>query len=311
MAILLTGSLSTDEYDLWRAHLRTHLPPPDRLILAGEPYDPADIDIALVANPQVGEMARHPELKFIQSLWAGVDRLLSDPSLPNVPIARLVDPTLTQAMVECVVASVFSLHRQFPAYARQQAERQWRDLPQPLANQRAVGILGLGQLGRACARALASFGFEVSAWSRAARTLEGVTCLNGPDGLSSLLGSSAILVNLLPLTPETQGILDASTFAVLPVGAALVNVGRGRHLVEDDLLTALASGQLSHAILDVFAQEPLPADHPFWRHPRISVLPHVAAATDPATAARIAADNVRAFREGRPLSALVDRRRGY
>lgn len=312
MSILLVGALSPEEYGEWRSHLAAHLPPDAALVLGTEPYERDAVEIALVANPEPGLLARHPNLVFIQSLWAGVDRLLSDPLLPpGVPVARLVDPGLTQSMVECVLATVLVLHRQMPAYARQQAQGVWRQLAQPLAATRRVGVLGLGQLGRAAGLALTAIGFSVSGWSRNAQEVAAMTCFSGPEGLPRLLERTDILVNLLPLTADTAGILGREVFARLPPGAAVVNLARGGHLVEQDLLDALASGTLDHAILDVFAEEPLPAAHPFWRHPRITVFPHVAAYSEPGMAARIVAENVAAFRAGRPLRGVVDRKRGY
>jgi glyoxylate/hydroxypyruvate reductase A len=203
------------------------------------------------------------------------------------------------------------LHRQLPAYARQQAAREWKALPQPLAQERRVGILGLGQLGRAVALALASFAFDVGAWSAGPRDLRGVRTWSGASGLPGLLERTDILINLLPLTGETAGILNRHLFTQLTRGASIVNLARGGHLNEHDLLDALASGQLSHAILDVFTDEPLPPLHPFWSHPCITVLPHVAAVTDVNTAARIAAENITQFRAGRMPEPLVDRAKGY
>ena len=311
MGILLVGEFSGEEYAQWRERLVACLPG-ETLYVADEQYDAASIEIALVANPPAGSLAGLKNLRLIQSLWAGVDRLLSDPTLPeNVPIVRLVDPNLTQAMRECALACVMVLHRQLPAYARQQAGREWKKLPQPLAQERRVGILGLGELGRAVAQALASLGFDVAGWSAGPRRVEGVESWSGAGGLARLLQRTDILVNLLPLTPQTSGILNAQLFASLPRGAAVINLARGGHLNEKDLLDALASGQLSHAILDVFREEPLSPQHPFWSHPRISVLPHVAAVTEVNTAAKIAAENIKAFRAGRMPGPLVDRAKGY
>jgi glyoxylate/hydroxypyruvate reductase A len=223
----------------------------------------------------------------------------------------LIDPNLTQAMTECALTCVLLLHRQLPAYAWQQALRAWKKLPQPLAQERRVGVLGLGQLGRAVAQTLASLSFDLGAWGASPRTLEGVQTWSGRTGLPSLLERTDILINLLPLTPETSGILDARLFGRLPKGASIINLARGRHLKENDLLDALARGQISRAILDVFEYEPLPPEHPFWAHPRITVLPHVAAVTDINTAARIAVENVKEFRAGRMPAPLVDRSKGY
>jgi glyoxylate/hydroxypyruvate reductase A len=197
------------------------------------------------------------------------------------------------------------------SYLRQQRERQWRAQPQPNAEARRVGVLGLGALGSDAALRLKVMGFDVACWSRSERRLPGIACFHGAHGLTTLVARSEILVCLLPLTPETEGILDARLFAGLPKGAAVINCARGAHLVEEDLLAALDSGQVSAAVLDVFREEPLPPGHPFWSHPRVIVTPHVAAATHPPTAAPIVADNLRRRREGRPLLNEADRTRRY
>jgi glyoxylate/hydroxypyruvate reductase len=274
--------------------------------------DPAEIDYALVWRPEPGFLASLPNLKLILSLGAGVDHLLGDPQLPrHLPIVRLVDPHMTDAMSEYVVLQVLRLHRHDLDYRAQQQDRVWRELDQKNAADRRVGILGFGELGRDAAKKLRALGFDVAAWSRSEKTVAGVESYAGAGGLRHLLGRSEILVCLLPLTAETDGILNARTLALLPRGAALVNAARGAHLVEEDLFAALASGQISGAVLDVFHDEPLPADHPFWHHPRVVVTPHVAAFTNPATAAPIILDNIRRFEEGRPLLNRVDPARGY
>jgi glyoxylate/hydroxypyruvate reductase len=312
MSILLIGDFTEEEYATWYSHLLLHLPKNEALVQANDQYDKRAVKVALVANPPAGALSSLPNLRFIQSLWAGVDRLLTDVSLPpNVPIARLVDPAMTQAMVECAIAEVFYLHRQLPTYRKQQSDRTWRQLPQPLASERSVGVLGLGALGYPVARALAEFGFPVAGWSLHPRDVTNIESHHGVDGLARVANRSRILINLLPLTPRTTGILNGSLFQQLPIGAALMNLARGEHLVEQDLLTALDGQRLSHAVLDVFNTEPLPPNHPFWGHPRITVFPHVAAATDPATAARIAGDNIAAYLAGRDVSGLVLRSRGY
>ena len=274
--------------------------------------NPKDIDAALVWKPQPGLLASLPNLKMIVSLGSGVDHLLGDPTLPrHVPIARLVDPYMTEAMSEYVLTQVLRLHRQDFAYRAQQRARSWRELPQPNASERRVGVLGLGELGSDAARKLAVLGFAVGGWSRRERRLPGIESFHGPDGLMALARRSGILVCLLPLTRDTTGILDARLFAAMPKGSAIVNAARGRHLVEADLLSALESGQLSAAVLDVFDQEPLPAEHPFWNHEKIIVTPHAAAATHAPTAAAGVAENLRRLGDGRPLINLVDLARGY
>src|SRR6516165_4561168 len=274
--------------------------------------DPADIDYALVWRPEPGFLASLPNLKLILSLGAGVDHLLGDPHMPrHLPIVRLVDPHMTDAMSEYVVLQVLRLHRHDLDYRTQQQDRVWRELDQKNAADRRVGILGFGELGRDAAKKLTALGFDVAAWSRSEKMVAAVESYAGADGLPRLLGRSEILVCLLPLTAETEGILNACNLALLPQGAALVNAARGAHLVEDDLFAALASGQISGAVLDVFHDEPLPADHPFWHHPRVVVTPHVAAFTNPATAAPIILDNIRRFEAGHPLLNQVDPARGY
>jgi glyoxylate/hydroxypyruvate reductase len=312
MSIVLIGDLSAAAYETWRGHLATHLPAGESLVLGCECRDRAAVDVALAANPPWGELATYPNLRFVQSLWAGVDRLLGDPALPrNITVARLIDPAMAQSMVEGAVTVTMFVHRQLPAYLRQQHHRTWRQLPQPVASRRTVGVLGFGQMGQPVCTTLAALGFRVHAWGQHPRSDTTIVYSWGETGLQSMLAEAQILLNVLPLTPATTGILNLQSFAQLPRGAALINLGRGAHVVDDDLLDALSSGYLSHAVLDVFQQEPLPTNHPFWIHPQITVLPHVAATTDPATAAPIAVQNVVAFRAGRPLTGVVSRSLGY
>jgi glyoxylate/hydroxypyruvate reductase len=309
MALLFRSTV--DSAARWRAQL-TRLT--EELDIRVWPHigDPAEIDYALVWRPEPGFLASLPNLKLILSLGAGVDHLLGDPQLPrHLPIVRLVDPHMTDAMSEYVILQVLRLHRHDLDYRTQQQERVWRELDQKNAVARRVGILGFGELGRDAAKKLRTLGFDVAAWSRGEKTVAGIESYAGAEGLRLLLARSEILVCLLPLTAETEGILNARNLALLPRGAALVNVSRGAHLVEDDLLAGLASGQISGAVLDVFHDEPLPVDHPFWHHPRVVVTPHVAAFTNPATAAPIILDNIRRFEEGRPLLNRVDPARGY
>src|SRR5437764_2176895 len=266
----------------------------------------------MVWNPDPGLLSSLPNLKLIVGLGAGVDHILRDPSVPKgVPIVRLVDPYMTDAMSEYVALSVLRLHRQDLDYLAQQRAGIWEEREQKNAAERPVGILGFGTLGQDAGRKLKALGFPVSGWSRTAKVIDGFQTFAGSAGLEVLLAASEILVCLLPLTAETAGILNARNFARLPAGAGLINAGRGGHLVEEDLFPALDSGQLSGAVLDVFREEPLPPDHPFWRHPRIIVTPHVAAATHPPTAAPIILDNIRRFQQGRPLLNRVDPAQGY
>ncbi|WP_222184970.1 2-hydroxyacid dehydrogenase [Geminicoccus harenae] len=287
-------------------------------VLLGPPHaDPgpaerASVEVLFVADPAPGSFAGWPGLRFVQSLWAGVDGLLADPSLPeDLALARMKDPAFADEMAESVVTHVLSLHRQLHRYRAQAALRIWQPLPQQRAAERVVGVLGMGEMGGRAAAALGRLGFAVLGWSRSGRSVAGVEAYAGSDGLAAMLPRAEILVNLLPLTPATRGILDRSRLALLPPGACLVNLGRGAHLVAADLLAALDEGRLDHAVLDVFDTEPLPADDPLWEHGSVTVLPHVAAVTDPRTAAPIAAANARHFLEGREPDGLVRRELGY
>jgi glyoxylate/hydroxypyruvate reductase A len=303
MNVLLCGELSAAETEAWREALtyacgaQTHW-----WNLAQARAQPEAVEVAVVANPAPGSLQGLPRLRLIQSLWAGVDRLMADDSLPSgIPLARMVDPAMTQAMVETALWAVLSLHRGFFTYARQQAQGLWRWQPQRRADEVAVCVLGQGTMGAAVSQALRERGYRVSGWRRS----------DGADALQPRLADAEILVNLLPLTPATRGLIDARFLAALPRGASLVNLARGAHVVEADLLAALDNGQITHAVLDVFQTEPLPAGHAFWRHAAVTVLPHAAAATDARSAAAVVADNLQRLQDGTPLRHLVDRGRGY
>jgi glyoxylate/hydroxypyruvate reductase len=309
MTILVAADFSANEWAAWWPALRDALPGET---LIREVVERADVDVALVANPARGALAELPHLALIQSLWAGVDRLLADTSVPaEVPLARMVDPVMSQAMAQTVLWAVLSLHRGFFDYARQQVRREWHQLTQRRCDEVEVVVLGLGEMGRIAAQALVANGYRVAGWSTKPARLDGVRCSAGRAGLDAALGSADVVVNLLPLTDATRGLFDRAAFSAMREGAAFVNFGRGAHVVEADLLAALDDGHLRRAVLDVFECEPLPAAHTFWLHPCVTVLPHVAALTDPRSAAQVVARNVRALREGRPLAHRVDRQRGY
>jgi len=300
MSILLAGGFDAAERAQWLELLRTALPGETLVTAPDDAPEAAAIEVAIVANPPTGALQGLPNLRLIQSLWAGVDRLLADTSIPpEVPLARMVDPAMNEAMAETALWAVLSLQRDFVDYAAQQRGRRWQRHPQRRADEFRVAVLGLGQMGRAVVRRLELNGYRVAGWS----TREGQ--------LDTLLAASVIVVNLLPLTPDTRGLFDARCFAAMRRGASLVNLARGAHVVDADLLAALDAGQLRHAVLDVFHGEPLPAEHPFWTHPHVTVLPHVAAQTDARSAAAIVAANVKRWRAGEPVANLVDRSRGY
>ena len=311
MTILVAADFDAGEWAAWWPALAAALPG-ERLVRSIAEASADTIDIALVANPALGALQGLPQLRLIQSLWAGVDKLLADPSVPaDVPLARMVDPAMNAAMAETALWAVLSLHRGFFAYAARQRAAEWRAQAQRRADDITVAVLGLGQMGRTAALTLAHHGYRVLGWSTRPCAIEGIDTHAGDASLPLVLAAAHIVVNLLPLTPATRGLFNTATFDGMPQGASLVNLARGAHVVEADLLAALDRGQLRHAVLDVFAVEPLPGEHPFWSHPQVTVLPHVAAQTDPRSAALIVAGNVRALQDGHALQALVDRRRGY
>ncbi len=273
--------------------------------------DPRGIEYALVWASPDGVLHELPKLRVVFSLGAGVDHLVGGEVPETAELVRMVDPALTEGMVEYVLYQVLRHHRRMDVYAHQQGRCEWRTHPQCRPGERRVGVLGLGRMGGACARALATLGFDVAGWARSHRELPGVISTTGDDGLDWLLRRSDILVCLLPLTPATRGLLGAEVFRRLPARATIINAGRGEHLDEDALLVALGEGRLARAVVDVFRDEPLAAGHPFWRHPRIEVTPHMASLTNPWTGAEVVASGIEADRRGEPLPNRVDRDRGY
>lgn len=248
--------------------------------------------------------------KAVLSLWAGVERIVVNPTLTQ-PLVRMVDPEgLTEGMVEWVTGHVLRHHLGMDRYIANPAHA-WDPVVPKLARDRVVTVLGLGELGGACAAALAGLNFSVRGWSRRPKAVAGIACHDGAAGLASALAGAEIVVLLLPLTDETTNLLDAGRLALLAPGAAVLNPGRGALIDDAALLEALDSGQVGHATLDVFRTEPLPRAHPFWSHPRVTVTPHIAAATRPASAARRIAASIRAAEDGKPLANLVDRAAGY
>ena len=308
MLIFRSGGDSTE---WWRTQLREEAPDVE-VRLWEEPGRIEDIEYALVWNPEPGVLKRFPNLKAIFSLGAGVDHIFVDRDLPpGVPVTRVVDDNLTARMTEFVVLHVLRIHRQLPLYEAQQREAVWRGHPQTATAERTVGLLGMGVFGQDAAAKLRLLGFVVAGWSRTAKDLPGIACHHGAEGLSPFLARTNILVCLLPLTPLTEGILDAGLLASLPEGASLINVARGQHLVDADLIAALDGGHIAGAVLDVFNGEPLAADHPFWRHPKVTVTPHIASLSDPRTIIEQVVENLRRCEAGRPLLHQVDPARGY
>jgi len=283
-----------------------------------EPDGPEDasIDYAVVWKQQPNLLSRLTNLRVIFSVGAGVDHILGDPHLPDVPIVRVVAGDLTQRMVEYVLWRVLDHHRQGRHYRVQQERKVWLELPQPAAGSVSVGVMGLGELGRAAASLLVAAGFRVNGWSRSVREVAGAACFHGEEGLSPFLAATDILVVLLPLTPATLGIVDHGLLRQLrrdnPLrGAVLINAGRGLLQRDDDILRALEDGTLAEASLDVFESEPLPPASPLWSHPRVFVTPHAAAASDPDQLVGPMLAQMEAFERGEELRHLVDRTAGY
>jgi len=275
-----------------------------------------DVRYAVVWQPEEGLLASLPSLEVIFSLGAGVDHVVRDPDLPDLPLVRFVDPDLTGRMVEWVVLQVLLHIRRQRTYDRQQRDRQWHEIPQPAAHHFRVGIMGFGTLGQACAKALLALGFQLNGWARSEKRVEGVTHFTGQDGLDDFLGATDILVSLLPLTEETRGILDRGLFEKLarngPFRApVLINAGRGGSQVEGDIVASLEDGTLFGASLDVFETEPLPADSPLWGFENAVITPHMAAVSDPDALANHVATQIERFEKGQPLEYVVDRAQGY
>ncbi|WP_292289344.1 glyoxylate/hydroxypyruvate reductase A [Marivita sp.] len=272
---------------------------------------PEDVDYIVYApNSSVQDFTPYTRLKAVLNLWAGVEDAVNNPTL-KVPYARMVDDEgLTQGMVEWVTGHTLRHHLGMDAHIVNPDHAWIPDAP-PVASDRPVGILGLGQLGSACGQALHRLGFPVSGWARSQKKIDGITCQSGSDGLRQVLTQSQILILLLPSTPETENTLNAETLALLPKGAFIINPGRGPLIDDAALVDALDSGQVAHATLDVFRTEPLPQDHPFWAHPKVTVTPHIASETRAPSAARVIVENIRRGESGEPFLYLVDRDAGY
>lgn len=300
-----------DEIAQWCAALSLALHPHSVVPLAELRSDKTKTArVAIVANPDPVELAALPNLVWVQSLWAGVEGLLG--TVPeHIGIARLVDPNLAQTMAEAVLAWTLYLHRDMPGYIRQQAEGVWHQLDYRPAPDVRVGLLGLGELGRASAALLSRHGYRTMGWARTPREIEGVEVFHGKDGLTAMLSQTDIAVVLLPLTSTTRDLIGQELLARMPKNAGLINFGRGSVVQTDALVDALNKDRLSHAVLDVFDEEPLAPQSALWRHSKVTVLPHISAPTGRTSAARIAAQSVKTFFETGQTPALVDRTRGY
>jgi len=274
--------------------------------------DASCVEAVLAWNAPPGFYRQFPRLRLIVNLGAGVDAIVRDATLPaGVPVTRISDPAMGRMMAQYVLTAVLRHFRDFGAFERARARRAWEWIAPREAHTCTVGVIGLGQLGSAAATAIAQQGFRVLGWSRTPKSLPGVQCLAGEAALPGFLGQCEICVLLLPLTPATEGLMDAARLAMLPRGARLVNAGRGRTVDEAALVDALRSGQLAEATLDVFHDEPLPPSHPLWTFPQVLVTPHLASIAIPRTAAAQVVDNLARVRRGEPPLNVVDPARGY
>jgi glyoxylate/hydroxypyruvate reductase len=285
----------------------------DAVLADRDAYKPEEIKYFAGFRPPPGFLKTLPRLKAVLSLGAGVDAFLRDPDFPRqLPLVRFVDPTLMHEMAQFVTMHVLIAHRAQRFYDAMQRQGQWRQrlLAKPSRDTR-IGILGLGDIGATIAASLLPFDFQLFGWSRARKSVPGVKSFAGKNELPQFLAQCDYCVCVLPLTDDTRGIMNAALFAQLPKGAFVINVARGGHLIEEDLIAALDSGHLSGAVMDVFQTEPLPADSPIWRHPKITVTPHIAGITDPNMALAYVADCVARCEDGRPLENVVDLDKGY
>jgi len=299
----------------WAAlgHATFASPAYDVLLHGKDDYKPEDVDYFVGFRPPHGFLKTLPRLKLIICFGAGVEGFLSDPEFPrNIPLVRFTDPSLAYEMAQYVTMHALIIHRHQRYFDQAQKDVAWRQLMMPRAtDQTHIGILGLGEIGGKIAERLALYGFQLSGWSKTRKSIPGVKSFAGAGELNAFLGQCQILAAVLPQTPETVNLMDKEFFAQLPQGAWVINVARGTLLVEEDLIAALDSGHLAGAVLDVFRTEPLPADHPFWRHPKITVTPHVAGITDPRMALAYVETCVRRNEAAQPLDDIVDVARGY
>lgn len=311
MTINILFAAGDERWPLYRGPLTQAFADEGLDVSLSQDIPPDQVDYMIFApNGGISDFAPFTTCKAVMGLWAGVEHIVGNPTLTQ-PLTRMVDLGLERGMVEWVCAHVLRHHVGMDAHIHGQ-DGHWRGgiLP-PLAMDRPITILGLGALGQACATALCQLGFPVTGWSRSAKELLEVRCLHGADGLTTALEGAQIVVILTPLTPETENLLNAERLALLAPGAFVINPGRGAQIDDTALIAALDRGHINHATLDVFRIEPLPADHPYWAHPKVTVTPHIAAETRPESSAKIIAENVRRGQAGEPLRFLVDRHAGY
>ena len=296
--------------EAWAPLLKQHVPGLD-LRVWPEAGDEADIDILLTWTPPPDWQRRFPRLRLIHLLAAGVDHLVGQPFPDGVLLARVSEARQISGLCDYVLGGVLHFHREMHRYRDDQARKVWRPRTPVEPRQRVVGIMGLGTFGAVCAGRIAGSGFATRGWSRTAKEIEGVETFHGEDGLKAFLNGCDIVVCMLPLTPQTKGILDRRLFAMLPRDACIINVGRGGHCVDADLVAALEQGRLGGALIDVTEPEPLPPDHPFWTAPNLILTPHIGTRVNTENAVRDVAENILRLGRGETLHNLVDRARGY
>ncbi|SFN42582.1 2-hydroxyacid dehydrogenase [Salegentibacter flavus] len=277
-----------------------------------EEHDKKEVDFVLAWKHPRGLFKNYPNLKVIASMGAGVDHITSDSELPeNIQITKVVDNMLEEDMGNFVLSLILNYQRNLLIYQKQQAEKTWNPVTYKRNKDVNVGVLGLGHLGQTTAKTLAKNGFKVHGFSKTPKNIENIESFSGEDEMEAFLEKSEILVNLLPLTPETKNILNKGLFEKLPEGAYVINVARGEHLVELDLIEMLDKDHLSGAAMDVFRQEPLPEDHPFWEHPKVFITPHIASVTHPNYVVPQIVENYERMKEDEPLKNVVEREKGY
>ncbi|MFT2111393.1 2-hydroxyacid dehydrogenase [Marinomonas sp. 2405UD68-3] len=316
--IAFIHNMDMENQEKWLAQF-TILLPNEIIVVADQLTDEqaSQVELAIVANPSVDALKRFPNLIWVQSLWAGVEtmvntfRSINQGKTHPTQLVRLIDPYLANTMAEAALTWSLYLYRNIPEYMAQQKQNLWRPIPCPAINTVHVSVLGTGELGTAAMQALVNQGFNVNSWSRNHKDIANVTHYSEQDGLFALLKKTDILICLLPLTDQTHKLLSKETLSLLPKGAKIINFARGGIVNHDDLINALDTDHLSHAVLDVFEQEPLTENSPLWQHPKLSILPHISATTNLDTASKIVADNITRYREHGTIPDTVDLLRGY
>jgi len=310
--IAFIHQLKDDEQQRWMNAFEKHCPDLDIQVFSDivkSRY--SSIEVAIVANPTIEDINQLPNLLWLQSLWAGIEGLLNADINPSIEIVKMSDPELANNMANSALTWSLFLQQQIPVYLKQQQNKIWQQHENKQPQQIRIGILGLGALGSAAAEKLITYGFSVTGWSNSVKQIEGMDCLQGTDSLAEILRQSDILINLLPLTKNTKHLLDQEKLSWLPDTAAVINFSRAGVIDQIALVEALNTHHLSHAILDVFEIEPLPQENPLWAHPDITVLPHISAKTNPDSAARIVAENLRKFINSGEIPHFVNKKTGY